>query len=218
MSHRWLTFLTIAVLGILVFIFFGLRLRPIEIPEPKTTTVAGSLDEPTVTFVNPSKGPPDAKVTLVLFSDFQCDACQNIATTLDVVLKTFPDDVRLVWKDMPNESLHPLATPAAIAAHCAAEQNKFWEYHDELFSKQAYLSESLFTQIASSLHLDTDEFESCYDNRDTLPIVTKDYEEGLALGITATPTLFIGDEMLVGAVSAQDLVTLVSEQIQTPSQ
>lgn len=218
MPHRWLTFLTIGVLSLIVFIFFGLRLRPIEIPEPPTASTTGELEEPTVTFVNPSRGPEDARLTLIVFSDFQCDACQTIATSLDVVLKTYPNDVRLVWKDMPNESLHAFATPAAIAAHCADRQGAFWAYHDELFVKQSYLSESQFTQIASTRGLNMDTFQSCYDARDTLPIVTKDYEEGLALGITSTPTLWVGDQILVGAIPAQDLITLVDTLLQESSQ
>ncbi len=216
MSHRWLTFLSITVLGIIVFIFFGLRLRPIEIPEPQTTTVAGSLEEPTVTFVNPSRGPEDAALTLIVFSDFQCDACATLASSLEVILKTYPEDVRLVWKNLPNESLHAFAAPAAIAAHCAADQDAFWEYHDELFAKQAYLSESLFTQIASTLSLDLDKFQSCYDERETLPIVTKDYEEGLALGLTATPTLYVGNEILIGAIDVQELLSVVQGQLNLP--
>ncbi|MFA4845056.1 MAG: DsbA family protein [Patescibacteria group bacterium] len=213
MSHRWLTFLTISVLSIIVFIFFGLRLRPIELPEPKLPVEAGSLAEPTVTFVNPSQGSKDARLTMVIFSDFLCDACEMIATSLAVVLKTFPDDVRLVWKNMPNESLHNLATPAAIAAHCAADQGKFWEYHDELFARQTYLSESQFSQIASILGLNQDKFQTCYDEQDTLPIVTKDYEEGMALGITSTPTLYLGNELLIGAYDAQELISIVQEQL-----
>lgn len=199
-----------------MFIFFGLYLRPIEIPEPQTTTVAGSLSEPTVTFLNPSRGSKDAVLTLIVFSDFECDACATIATSLEVILKTYPDDVRLIWKNLPNESIHALATPAAIAAHCTAEQGKFWEYHDELFAKQAYLSESLFAQIASTLQLDTDKFQSCYDNRDTLPIVTKDYEEGIALGLTATPALYVGDELFIGAVALQELLSVVETQLSSP--
>jgi protein-disulfide isomerase len=216
MPHRWLTFLCITVLGIIVFIFFELRLRPIELPEPQTTTVAGSLEEPTVTFINPSQGHEDAALTLIVFSDFQCDACATLASSLAVILKTYPQDVRLVWKNLPNESLHALATPAAIAAHCAADQGAFWEYHDELFAKQSYLSESLFTQIASTLQLNVDRFQSCYDEQDTLPIVTKDYEEGKALGLTATPTLYVGTEILIGAIDVQQLLAVVQAQLSLP--
>lgn len=111
---------------------------------------------------------------------------------------------------MPNESTHELATPTAIAAHCADRQGMFWQYHDALFERQPYLSETQFTQIATDIGLDVEKFQTCYDARDTLPIVKKDYEEGLALGITSTPTLYIGDQTLVGAVTTQDLIDLVA--------
>lgn len=211
MQHRWLAFLSIAALGLMVFVFFWFRNQPIEIVIPEPDVEVGSLSEPTVTFVNPSKGAETATVTVVEFGDFQCAACATLADSLDVLVKTYPDDVRVVWKDMPNESAHELATPSAIAAHCADRQGKFWEYHDALFERQSYLSESLFTQIAQDIELDVEKFQTCYDERDTLPIVKKDYEEGLALGITSTPTIYIGDQMLVGAVSTQDLVDLVAQ-------
>ncbi len=213
MSHRWLAFLSIGALGVVVFIFFVLRLRPIEIPEPVQTIVAGSLASPTVTFVNPSRGSQDAKITIVEFGDFECAPCQTLATSLEVVLKTYPNDVRLVWKDMPNESVHALATPSAIAAHCADRQGKFWEYHDALFTRQNSLSESQFPLIANELGLDTKKFQDCFDSRDTLPIVRKDYEEGLSLGLTSTPTLYIGDDILIGAVTLQEILDLIESKL-----
>ncbi|MBI4435469.1 thioredoxin domain-containing protein [Candidatus Uhrbacteria bacterium] len=211
MTHRWLWFLSIAVLGLMVFVFFWFRNQPIEIPIPEPRIEAGSLTQPTVTFVNPSKGAESPSVTVVEFGDFQCAACTTLADSLDVLVKTFPDDVRVVWKDMPNESAHELATPAAIAAHCADRQGMFWQYHDALFGEQLVLSETQFTQIATSLGLDVGKFQTCYDERDTLPVVKKDYEEGLALGITSTPTLYIGDQTLVGAIRTQDLIDLITE-------
>lgn len=218
MQHRWLAFICIAALGLIVFIFFWYRNQPIEVVIPEPEIEVGSLTEPTVTFVNPAKGAETPTVTIIKFGDFQCAACATLDDSLEVLMKTYPNDVRVVWKDMPNESAHPLATPAAIAAHCADRQGMFWQYHDALFERQSYLNESQFTQIATDLGLNIGKFQTCYDERDTLPIVKKDYQEGLALGITSTPTLFIGDQTVVGAVSTQDLVALVNEQLQAPSQ
>ncbi len=216
MKHRWLGFLSIAALGLMVFIFFWFRNQPIEILIPESTIAVGSLTQPTLTFVNPAKGAENPTVTIVEFGDFECTACATLADSLDVVLKTFPDDVRVIWKDMPNESAHEFATPAAIAAHCADRQGTFWVYHDALFDRQAYLSEAQFTQIAQDLQLNMEKFQRCYDERDTLPIVKKDYEEGLALGLTSTPTLYIGDQILVGAITTQNLVDVVTELINQP--
>lgn len=169
--------------------------------------------QPTVTFVNPSRGAETPAVTVVEFADFQCDACKTLSDNLEVLLRDYPDAVRVVWKDMPNEEAHPVATPAAVAAHCADRQGKFWEYHDLLFERQTYLSEDELTKIAVEAGLDTDAFARCYDARDTLGIVRKDYEEGLALGILATPTIFIGTESYAGALSSEQLSALIQEAL-----
>jgi protein-disulfide isomerase len=146
----------------------------------------------------------------VEFGDFQCAACATLADTLDVVVNTYPDTVRVIWKDMPNESAHELATPAAIAAHCADRQGMFWKYHDVLFDRQPVLSEAQLSQIAIDIGLHVGKFQTCYEQRETLPIVKKDYEEGLALGITSTPTMYIGTQTVIGAVSPQDLISMVA--------
>jgi protein-disulfide isomerase len=216
MEHRWLAFLSIAGISLLVFVLFWYRNQPIPIPSSESIDVTQSLTEPTVTFVNPHKGAEEPALTIVTFGDFQCDACGTLATSLDVMVKTFPT-VTVVWKDMPNESAHELATPAAIAAHCADQQGRFWEYHDALFAQSDVLSEGLFAQIAQQLNLNTERFQTCYDQRDTLPIIKKDYREGLALGITATPTTYVGDEIIVGAASVEELTTLIT-RLMTPSQ
>lgn len=213
MRHRWLSLISIGFIGLIVFIFFWYRNQPIEIPSLEQETQIVSLTEPTITFVNPTKGAEDPTITIVEFGDFECGPCVSLATSLNVVAKTFPEDVRIVWKDLPNESIHALATPAAIAAHCADQQGAFWSYHDELFLRQTYLTEGHFSEIADKIGLNIDKFESCFNTRDTLPIVKKDYTEGLALGLTSTPTIFIGEQSYVGAISTDDLLDIVAKLI-----
>lgn len=209
MPRPWLTFLTIGTLGVIVFVFYFLRLQPV-LPKPiATDSTAGTLTRPTVTFVDPSTGPEDAKVTIVEFGDFQCQPCKNLSDSLSAVLRSFPDDVRLVWKDMPNESAHPVATLAAVAAQCANRQGKFWEYHDALFERQTYLSEDELLSAAGDVGLDVDAFSKCYDNRDTLEVVRRDFEEGQALGILATPTVYVGDNAASGALTVEQLTAAV---------
>lgn len=214
MQYRWLAFLSIATLGLLVFIFFWYRNQPMEVVIPEPQIEMASLTQPTVTFVNPTKGAQTPTVTIIEFGDFLCPACATLDDSLEALVKTNPDHVRVVWKDMPNESAHPLATPAAIAAHCADRQGMFWEYHDSIFDRQSVLNEAQLTQIATDLGLSVGKFQTCYNERDTLPIVKKDYEEGLALGITSTPTLFIGNQRFVGAMTTQQLMEIVSVIIQ----
>jgi len=215
MQHRWLTLLSISVITILVFIFFWIRLQPIEYERPpESSSSIGNIDEPTVTFINPSRGAASPTVTIIEYSDFECESCKQIQSSIETALRTYGGDVRHVWKNLPNESAHPLATPAAIAAHCADQQGAFWDYHDELFEAQSFLSESLFTQIATELELDVKAFTKCYETRDTLPIVRKDYEEGIALGLIATPTLFINGESVVGAITTEELLSYVQQALE----
>jgi protein-disulfide isomerase len=218
MQHRWLTFLCFAVVSLVVFIFFWYRNQPIEITTAEQDAIeVGSLTRPTTTFVNPGKGATQPKLTIVEFGDFECIPCKTLADSLQVVVKTYPNDVKVIWKDLPNESVHPLSTPAAIAAHCADRQGAFWQYHDELFLQQSYLTEAQFPQMAQNLGLQMDKFTSCYEARETLPIIKKDYEEGLALGLTATPAIYVGDEeVLIGAVTTQDLLDLVASKLSPP--
>ncbi len=213
MNHRWLTLLSIGVITLMVFIFFIVYLQPIKLPELETPVEIGTLTEPTVTFVNPSKGAKEPVLQIIEFSDFQCGACRTIAPTIDAIVLAFPDQVQHVWKNLPNESIHPLATPAAIAAHCANQQGKFWAYHDELYARQTFLSEEQFTTIASVVGLDMGKFSNCNNSRDTLPIVKNDYNEALGLGLTSTPTLFIGDEIIIGAITLPNLMSIVEAQL-----
>lgn len=213
MRERWLFLLSVTVIGVIVFVFFILRLRPVQIPTLTDGTTAGSLTTPSVTFINPARGAEQPKITLVVFSDFECPACKQLETSLSAVLRARPDSVRVVWKDMPIESAHTEATPAAVAAHCAAQQGKFWEYHDELFARQTFLDASQYPSIADAIGLNKDRFTACNEALDTLPIVKKDFDEGRALGITATPTTYIGSTPYVGALSAEELLSHIDQEL-----
>lgn len=85
---------------------------------------------------SPAKGPANAKVTIVEFSDFQCPFCIRAIPTVQKILGAYKNDVRLYYKHFPLTSIHPFAQKAAEASECAKDQNKFWEYHDKLFSVQ----------------------------------------------------------------------------------
>ncbi len=215
MNHKTLAYLIFSGVAVFVLILFYIRIQPIEIDFEAIRQEASEekLDAPIVTFINPSKGSPNAKLTIVEFSDFECIACGDIQTPLEIVLNTYPDDLRLVWKNLPNDSVHKQATPAAIAAHCAQEQGRFWDYHDMLFKRQTFLSDLQYTEIATDLELNMDKFQSCYASSETLPIIRKDFEEGIALGIAASPILYIGDEILVGAVTLERLLEVVQTQL-----
>ncbi len=129
---------------------------------------------PPVLPTDPVRGDTRAQLTIIEFGDFQCPFCADIAPVLAQVLASYPE-VRLVWKDLPNPA-HPQARPAALAARCAQNQDKFWEFHDLLFANQAELGDKLYKQIAEVLELDLTSFNSCLASQAYIEVVG----EGLA--------------------------------------
>jgi len=146
-----------------------------------------------------ARGPKDAPVTIVEFSDFQCPYCKTATATLRQVLDKYPGKVRLIFRDYPLVSIHPAAPKAHEAARCAADQGKFWEYHDLLFERAPRLSPQDLKQYAQDLKLDAGAFGQCLDTGKYVAEVDKDTQEGARLGLTGTPSFFINGRQLVGA-------------------
>ncbi|MBI2484749.1 DsbA family protein [Candidatus Uhrbacteria bacterium] len=213
-EERWSAILILSFLFVVVFLTFHLYLSSAKkeknSPPAETST---TLSSPRVEIINPVLGPPGAIVTLVEFGDFACPACADTSALLESFVKEFEGRVRVVWKDFPNEDLHPSATDAAVAARCAQEQGAFWPYHDLLFTQRELLSATTYTALARTLKLNTDAFDRCVNAKATLPRVQKDFEEGLALSISATPTVFVGTERLVGTPDAETLRALIQQML-----
>ena len=170
-----------------------------QAPQPNVPEVVFvSLDD------DPVKGNPDAEIIVVEFSDFQCPFCSRFFDqTLPLIEQNYIDTgkIRFVYRDFPIDSLHPNARPAHVAAECADEQGKFWEYHDVLFSRvsqwQSLPMSSLgdsFVAFADELDLDTTNFIDCLQSEDTAQEVQSDYLDGVKYGATGTPAFFVGTE------------------------
>jgi protein-disulfide isomerase len=143
----------------------------------------------------PSFGRPDAPVTIVEFSDYQCPFCQRFfATTLPALAKDYIEagKVRYVFRDFPLDQLHPRARKAAEAAHCAGEQGKYWEMHDTLFRNQAALEVPQLGEYARSLGLDGPTFDVCLSSGRNSMIVSRGVTDGIAAGLQGTPSFVIG--------------------------
>jgi protein-disulfide isomerase len=145
----------------------------------------------------PVKGPRQAAVTIVEFSDFQCPFCANAQAVLRQVLDTYPGDVKLVYRHFPLER-HSQAKLAAEAAECAAQQGKFWEYHDRIFASAPELSEARLRAIAEALGLNLQAFSTCLETGASRARITADLADGRRAGVTATPTFFINGRMVEG--------------------
>jgi protein-disulfide isomerase len=141
----------------------------------------------------PFKGPADAPVTMVLFTDFECPYCRSVGPVLEEVLAKNPQTVKLVFKNMPLK-FHNMADPAARAALAAHEQGKFWEYHDRLFAENA-LNEALLTKIAEDLGLDLARFNQARESAPIQAKLQKDLVDAQQAGVTGTPTIFINGRL-----------------------
>jgi protein-disulfide isomerase len=147
------------------------------------------------------EGSSNASVTMVVFSDFQCPFCERFYTNSYKQLKTDYVDtgkVRVAFANFPL-SFHPNAQPAANAAACAGEQGKFFEFHDKLFENQASLSDSFYKQTAQQLGLNATQFNSCYDSKKYDSAVNAEESLGQRLGVSGTPSVFVGGKLIVGA-------------------
>jgi predicted DsbA family dithiol-disulfide isomerase len=157
-------------------------------------------------------GPADASVSIVEFSDFQCPFCANLAGSLLRLRNEYPSDVRLTFKQFPLP-IHPQAAKAAEAALCAAAQHRFWQMHDVLFGQQSAIAAERFSELAVRAKLDIPAFEKCLSSRQSLPEVNADHTQGMMLGITATPTVFLNGQIIVGAKPYDELRAMVDAEI-----
>lgn len=153
---------------------------------PKTASVSTSG--------RPVLGSPDAKVTVVEFTDYQCPFCSRFeTTTFKQLRKTYIDtgDVRWVVLDMPL-GFHADAMLASRAAHCAAEQDRFWQLRELLFQNQKQLKAEHINQYASSVGIDTAPFKQCLDSDRYKDVIQRDLSVAEKQNITGTPTFVIG--------------------------
>jgi protein-disulfide isomerase len=165
----------------------------------------------------PSRGPANAPVTIVEFSDFECPFCKGLYPTMKLVENNYADKVRVVYRQFPLTTIHPNAQKAAEASLCANDQQRFWEFHDVMFEDQTNLSVAALKEKAVKLNLDAATFEACLDSGRHAESVRKDVAEGVRLGITGTPTSFINGRYLNGAVPYSDFVRIIEEELQRTS-
>lgn len=160
---------------------------------------------------SPVKGAANPVVTIVEFSDFECPFCKQVQSALKQVLENYGREVRVVFKHLPLEG-HRNSLPAARAAYCAAEQDRFWQFHDALFAA-GNLSPPVFEQIASDLGLGLPKFQACVASEQSRAAVIKDIEAARLLRIDSTPSFVVNGKVVKGALSFADLQKVIEQEL-----
>jgi len=149
---------------------------------------------------------------MVEFSDFQCPFCQRANPAVEQVLKTYGDKIRFVSRHYPLPN-HPDARPAAEAAACAQDQDKFWPYHDQLFANASRLSAKDLKDHAGAAGLDAARFAACVDGHQSKAKVDADIAEADAAGVTGTPAFFINGRSLEGAQPFEAFKRIIDQEL-----
>jgi protein-disulfide isomerase len=160
----------------------------------------------------PTKGPKDAKVTIVTFSEFECPFCSRVNPTLQQVQDTYGKDVRLVFRHLPL-AFHQNAVPAAEASMAAHEQGKFWEFHDKAFANQRALNRENYEKWAQEIGLDMNKFKAALDTGKFRARVDMDKQAADKVGARGTPASFINGKLVSGAQPFENFKRVIDEEL-----
>jgi len=189
----------------------------VDIPDiPNIPTGIASVNAEDFVDDDPVLGNDNAKLTIVEFSDFQCPFCKRarddaIKQIEEQYIKT--GKVKLVYRDFPLTSIHPMAQKSAEAAECADDQGKFWEYHDVIFERQASLNINSLKQWAGELGLNENDFNKCLDSGKHSNEVNKDASDAQRAGGQGTPFFIVGNQPVSGAQPFANFQTVIESQL-----
>lgn len=220
------------ILFIVLFIMFWSGNRTFGQPAAKTTTPTATqptAQQPSVATPPPTqyvdvrpidetdnaKGPVDAPIEMIEYSDFECPYCGAFEGTLAQVEQNYGDKVRIAYRHFPL-SFHAEAQKAAEASECAADQGKFWEMHGRIFAAQdtADFNINGWKKFASELGLNTATFNDCLDSGKTAARVQAGIAEGTSVGVTGTPATFINGQLVSGALPYAQIQAIIEQELQ----
>jgi len=177
-----------------------------SLPFPDMPRIAVDVDD------DPSKGPADAKVTIVQFAEYQCPYCGKANTTVNELLKNYDGKIHVVFRDFPL-SFHPRAIPAAVAANCAGAQGKYWDMHDLLMDHQRQLEDTDLEGYAKQVGVDMDQWKTCLSDPKIKQEISADMAAGSAVGVSGTPAFFINGIMLSGALPYDMFSQIIDKEL-----
>ena len=159
---------------------------------------------------DPVKG--TGRVEIIEFSDFECPYCQKAQPMIRELLSKYEGKVRLVWKDFPLPN-HQRAVPAAVAARCAGDQGKFWDYHDVLFANQQALTAADLRRHARAAGINLVRFDECIGTGQHEDAVAAVVAEGQDHLVEVTPTFLVNGRVIQGAVPLYEMAAIVDEEL-----
>ena len=158
------------------------------------------------------RGPENAPISIIEFSDFQCPFCRQVQPALAELQTRYGDKIRWAFKDLPLSSIHPQAQGAAEAARCAADQGKFWEFRAAMF-ESTNITPELFQTTADGLGVNAEDFKTCLASGRHREAVLADSEEAESLGISGTPAFVINGVLLSGAQPLENFVSVIDREL-----
>lgn len=162
---------------------------------------------------DPFKGNNNASIVIIVFSDYSCPNCASGEKTIKSLMNKYPDKIIYVYKNYPLMRIHPNSYNAALAALCAKEQDKFWEYHDYLYEHQGYQAPNYLKSYATELGLDSERFNNCLDSQKYKNQVETDLRTGASVGVTGTPTFFINGIKVIGARPLEEFAQIIEAEL-----
>jgi len=160
----------------------------------------------------PVVGPADAPITLIEYSDYQCPYCHKAQESVDQVMATYAGKVRFVHQEYPLSN-HPRAFAASLAARCAAEQGKFWEFHRNLMLSPGSFEDADLQARGQSLGLDAGKLQACIASGKYDPVVKAAQDAGTSVGVDSTPTFFINGRRVTGALPFEAFRRVIDEEL-----
>lgn len=176
--------------------------RPKILEDPVSVPVAGS----------PVRGPADARITLIEFSDFECPYCSAAVKEVDALMAAYPKDVKLIYKQFPLDT-HPHAEMAAEASLAANEQGKFWEMYEILFKNFRRLSHDNIFAFAQQIGLDMNQFKTDVESGKYKTVIHKDLADGEAAGVYGTPAFYINGQQYNGPLTLAALKPIIEKDL-----
>ncbi len=235
----WLGFITaVLAIGTLGFVILGscvlkgeCAVEGVALADAEDTVEADEADDvapvadaqptgavPVVSEDDHIRGDINAPITIIEYSDFECPYCTNFhQNTMLKVMEEYDGQVRWVYRHFPL-SFHPEAGPAAMASECAADQDMFWEYADELVENSDNLGDDVYTEIATTVGLDVATWQDCYDNETYADKVGEQATAGAKAGVSGTPGSFIIDQEgnavpIKGALPFESVAAAIDEML-----